>query len=136
MRSLVLNIVKEENPEEFPTVKTQQMARAVIEPWILRSTIFANNTSTDYGYSIINGKEIPESLIKTIKLDDNAHEIILASDGYPKLEGNLEQSEAYLMKVLEVDKECCNLYKSTKGVNKGDKSFDDRTYIRFLVDKV
>lgn len=136
MRSLVLNIIKAEDPDEFSTAKTQQMARDLIEPWILRSTIFANNPDTDYGYSMVNGKEIPESLIKTIKLSGDTHEVILGSDGYPKVEGSLEQSEAYLKKVLEEDKECCNLYKSTKGLNGGDRSFDDRTYIRFLVDKV
>lgn len=136
MRSLILNIIKVETPMVFSTVETQQMARDVIEPWILKSTVFANDETTNYGYSVVNGKEIPQSLIKTIKLDDNAHEIILASDGYPKVKGNLQQTEAYLMKVMEIDKECCNLYKSTKGLSSGYKSYDDRTYIRFLVDKV
>lgn len=134
MRSLVLNIVKSETPELFATPDIQKMARDLIEPWILRANVFANREGTSYGYSIINGEEIPESLIKVIQLDDNAHEIILTSDGYPKVKANLQESEAYLQKVLETDRECCNLYHSTKGVKDGCYSFDDRTYIRFLLD--
>ncbi len=135
MRSLVLNIVKKETPAEFLLEETQKKARSLIEPWILKSTIFANDASTSYGYSVFNGKTIPRSLIKTICLDEKSHEVILTSDGYPNVESDLEKSEAYLRKILKEDKECCDLYHSTKGLKTGCKSFDDRVYIRFVVEQ-
>lgn len=135
MRSLVLNIVRAQRPEEFYSQETQQMARELIEPWILRSTVFANNDSTSYGYSVLNGREIPGSLIRVIRLDKEEHEVILTSDGYPSVEATLKQSEAALERVLKEDRECCRLYRSTKGVKEGCRSFDDRTYIRLTAEK-
>lgn len=133
MRSLVLNIIRKETPEQFSDQKVQQMARDIIEPWIVRANVFANNNNSDYGYSVINGEEIPENLFRVIKLDEGTHEIILASDGYPRIERTLRESEDYLSRMLETDRECCSLYHSTKGVKDGCSSYDDRTYIRFLV---
>lgn len=133
MRCLALNIRQMENPNGLLDKESQKMARDLIEPWILRSTIFANDASTAYGYSILNGKEIPESLVKIIRMDHCPHGIVLASDGYPKVCASLEESEANLNKILESDRECCHIYHSTKGVREGYRSFDDRTYIRFIV---
>lgn len=135
MRSLVLNIVRAQSPEDFYSQKTQRMARELIEPWILRSTVFANDSGTAYGYSVLNGREIPKALIRVIPLDEREHEIILTSDGYPRVEPTLEQSEAALERVLREDRECCSLYRSTKGVKEGCRSFDDRTYIRLRAEK-
>ena len=59
-------------------------------------------------------------------------EIILASDGYPYLENTLEASESKLKYILENDPLCYTLYKSTKGIQKGNVSFDDRSYVRFV----
>ena len=60
----------------------------------------------------------------------NADEIILSSDGYPHLYSTLHESECYLADILEKDPLCMRLYKSTKGVQKGNCSFDDRAYLR------
>ncbi len=58
-------------------------------------------------------------------------EIVLASDGYPKLKSTLKESEEELAKIIEIDPLCYKTYFSTKGLKKGNFSFDDRTYIRF-----
>lgn len=133
MRCLMMNIERADKQRKFSEEEAQQKARCLIEPWILRSTIFANDSRTPYGYSILNGEPIPESLIKIIHLDHSPHDVILTSDGYPKVCANLEESEAYLKKVLESDKSCSEIYHSTKGVKEGYRSFDDRSYIRFRV---
>ncbi|MDO4439432.1 MAG: hypothetical protein Q4B86_08360 [Eubacteriales bacterium] len=130
MRSLVLHILKKENVD-WP--EAQKRARDIIETWILKANVFANKAEPPFGYAVINGNEIPDSLIKIIKLDSNPHEIIFTSDGYPKVKSDLKKSEEYLNTILEQDKSCYELYLSTKGINKGQKSFDDRTYIRFSV---
>ena len=43
----------------------------------------------------------------------------------------LQQSEQDLDRLLKEDPQCCRLYESTKGLKPGNKSFDDRTYVRF-----
>ena len=59
-------------------------------------------------------------------------EVVLASDGYPKLFGTLEESEHYLQKVLAEDPLCISLNKQTKGLMVGNNSYDDRTFVRFV----
>ena len=41
-------------------------ARAKVDPWIVNATAFANKVGTSYGYSVLNGEEIPDELIKVI----------------------------------------------------------------------
>jgi len=60
-----------------------------------------------------------------------SHEIVLASDGYPFLKSTLEASEKALEELLKHDPQCVNSFIATKGLVEGNKSFDDRTYIRF-----
>ncbi len=132
MRALVLESLRCRQ-EDKKDPKYARQAREVILPWIIKATAFANNSDSPYGYSVINGDDIPESLVKKIKLDQQPHEIILASDGYPVVEDTLSLTEETLQKVLDTDAECCRVYLSTKGVKEGNKSFDDRTYIRFRI---
>lgn len=135
MRSLILRSLEmagEITQEEILAGKDP--GREAILPWILKTTIYGNNVENEYGYSVFNGERIPDRLVQVIKLDENCHEVILASDGYPKLKATLEKSEDALGKILKADPGCYKLYLSTKGVIKGNSSFDDRTYIRFLTD--
>lgn len=110
-------------------------ARALIVPWIVRACKFANRSGTSYGYAVIGGEEIPLGLIRRIALDGGAHQVVLASDGYPVLRETLEESEKELERILREDPECCRQFCSTKGLKEGNTSFDDRTYIRLSVDK-
>ena len=59
-------------------------------------------------------------------------QIILSSDGYPKLFTTLQESEEYLFSVLKDDPLLYKKYKSTKGFMKGQNSFDDRAFISFF----
>ena len=76
--------------------------------------------------------DIPENLIHVISVAD-AKGIVLASDGYPVLKRTLAESERELERIINNDPLCINLYKATKGVMQGYKSFDDRTYIRIEI---
>lgn len=107
-------------------------ARLQIVPWIVKTTRFANDASTPLGYSVINGKSIPESLIKVIDVPSNYKEdIILTTDGYPAVEDTLDESEDVLRRIFKEDPYLINQFKSTKGIASGNNSFDDRAYIRF-----
>ncbi|MGI5173839.1 hypothetical protein H0R92_09600 [Treponema sp. OMZ 840] len=113
--------------------KAEDAGREAILPWILKTTAFANKEHNPYGYSVINGEEIPQKLIKRIVLHKQPSEVILATDGYPVLLPSLQESEAELARILREDPCCCREYISTKGIENGNVSFDDRTYIRFRV---
>lgn len=80
-------------------------------------------------YAVINGMDIPENLVHVVSVSD-AKEVVLASDGYPVLKGTWEESERELKRIISVDPLFIDVYKATKCVMKGYKSFDDRTYIR------
>lgn len=65
----------------------------------------------------------------------SSSEIVLASDGYPFLEPTLAASEAALAEQIANDPQNIRSFIATKGIIEGNKSFDDRTYIRFSVEK-
>ena len=62
-------------------------------------------------------------------------EIVLASDGYPFLKPTLAASEAALAEQIANDPQNIHSFIATKGIVEGNKSFDDRTYIRFSPEK-
>ena len=65
----------------------------------------------------------------------SSSEIVLASDGYPFLEPTLAASEVALAEQIASDPQNIHSFIATKGIVEGNKSFDDRTYIRFSVEK-
>lgn len=85
------------------------------------------------GYSVIDGYPIPKDKVRVIDIDGSCREVILASDGYPFLKPTLAESEEALRHHLDNDPLCIGMFKATKGLMKGNKSFDDRSYIRFSV---
>ena len=65
----------------------------------------------------------------------SSSKIVLASDGYPFLKPTLSASEAALAEQIANDPQNIHSFIATKGIVEGNKSFDDRTYIRFSVEK-
>lgn len=106
-------------------------SRQYILPLIERGASFANDRQgSKYAYPVIDGFPIDIDQIRIIPVPAGTQEIVLASDGYPRLFPTLTESEHYLSRILETDPLCYREYKSTKGVMKDQVSFDDRTYIR------
>lgn len=65
-------------------------------------------------------------------IPSSSSEIVLASDGYPFLEPTLAASEAALAEQIANAPQNIHSFIATKGIVEGNKSFDDRTYIRFV----
>lgn len=99
---------------------------------LFRQLAFENKAGK-FGYPVLNGQGIEAAMIKrySVKPGD---QIVLASDGYPKLKKTLKESEDALKEILENDPMCFKEFRSTKGVRTGNISFDDRTYCRILVE--
>lgn len=109
-------------------ILTNDEARAAIIPRMLQEMKNQNVT-----YAVVDGFPIPERLVPVLTLDFRPWEIVFASDGYPFLCPTLEESEARLHHQRETDPLNIGDFKATKGFTPGNRSFDDRTYIRFTI---
>lgn len=123
---------------------TPQEARKTIEPLLIQAMLEGQNKT----YTVIDGFPIYQKGVKVVSLNapqknvetDVADslplptkDIVLASDGYPFLKPTLTESEEALAHLLAYDPQCTHEFIATKGIVVGNKSFDDRTYIRFQI---
>ena len=134
-------------------------ARKQIEPLLIEAMLSGQNQT----YTVIDGFPIYREGVKVVLVSDScsvqdsvpasdsvpcsdsvsasgtisvsSSEIILASDGYPFLEPTLAASEAALAEQIANDPQNIHSFIATKGIVEGNKSFDDRTYIRFSPEK-
>lgn len=112
-------------------LEENDLGRKAISQNLLMQHVF-ENIDGPWGYAVLNGQGINKSMIKRYPVVEGDI-IVLASDGYPVLKETLEKSEKELQNILENDAMCFRIYRSTKGVSKGNESYDDRTYCRFVV---
>ena len=91
--------------------------------------IISSMKGQNKSYAAIDGTPIYQEGIRIIDVS-KAHEIVLATDGYPFLKPKLTESEAALQELLREDPMLVTLYQATKGLAEGNNSFDDRAYIR------
>lgn len=131
-------------------------ARKQIEPLLIKAMLSGQNQT----YTVIDGFPIYREGVKVVSVSasssvqdsvpasdsvpcsDSASasdtisvsssEIVLASDGYPFLKPTLAASEAALAEQIANDPHNIRSFIATKGIVEGNKSFDDRTYIRFV----
>lgn len=131
-------------------------ARKQIEPLLIEAMLSGQNRN----YTVIDGFPIYREGVKVVSVSDScsvqdsvpasdsvpcsdsvsasgtifvsSSEIVLASDGYPFLEPTLAASEAALAEQIANDPQNIHSFIATKGIVEGNKSFDDRTYIRFV----
>ena len=116
-------------------------ARKRIEPLLIEAMLGGQNKT----YAVIDGFPIYREGVWVVSLKEHSsrdtlfsasnrsQEIILASDGYPFLKPTLAESEAALEHLIANDPQCIHDFIATKGLMAGNKSFDDRTYIRFII---
>ena len=116
------------SPQPWDHFLDNDTARAAIIPRMLETMRQQNKT-----YAVIDGFPVDERHVRILTLDFQPWEIVLASDGYPFLEPTLEASEAKLASQRATDPLNIGKFKATKAFVRGNNSFDDRSYIRFLV---
>ena len=131
-------------------------ARKQIEPLLIKAMLSGQNQT----YTVIDGFPVYREGVKIVSVSDSSSvqdsvsasdsvpcsdsvsasgtisvsssEIVLASEGYPFLEPTLAASEAALAEQIANDPQNIHSFIATKGIVEGNKSFDDRTYIRFV----
>lgn len=92
--------------------------------------LLGNNTSTPYGFGVLNGTPVPEQFIVVQPVDD-AEDVVLASDGYLDISQDLAHAEKHLTQALAEDPLGLSLFGRCR--LEGYNSFDDRAWIRLTV---
>jgi hypothetical protein len=126
-----------------PFADGQDLGRAFIAPFLDRLPELQNIEPSDgtrwafglprglFAYKTFNG--LPTTIDITA-VPPSAQEIILASDGFPRLFPTLAETRAYLETTLQADPECLQHIVSSKGRAPGNKSHDDLSYVRLQLD--
>ena len=96
------------------------------------SSSVQGSVSSSDSCSVQNPVSCSGSASASDTIPSSSSEIVLASDGYPFLEPTLAASEAALAEQIANDPQNIHSFIATKGIVEGNKSFDDRTYIRFV----
>lgn len=130
LRSFIINSFLENGMTEEELVE-KDLAREYIIPF-LKMQFKLENTKTEFGYSVLNGFDAINHEITKYKVE-KGDKVVFASDGYPILKDTLWESENSLTYILEKDPLCFKINKQTKGMTIDKISFDDRSYISFIV---
>lgn len=122
------------NGATVQSLTERDAGRDFIAPFLRRQAILQNNPDRNqvYSFPVFDGFPLQMTQVNIFSVGKEK-EIILSSDGYPRLFSSLRESECYLMDILEKDPLCIRQYKSTKGVKKGNCSFDDRAYLKICI---
>lgn len=120
--------------QSLEDLQKKDAGREYIFPLLQRQSYFQNGTTaSEFNFAVLDGFFTDTSMIKIVAVSPEAYEIVLASDGYPELLSTLVESEQALQTVLTEDPLLFRKYKSAKGLQPENSSFDDRTYIRIKV---
>ena len=117
-------------------LESHDPGREFIYPFLQKQALLQNCPiqGQPFSFSVFDGFPVQMEQVKVFPVGD-AKEVVLASDGYPHLYSTLYASECYLADILEKDPLCIRLYKSTKGIQEGNCSFDDRAYLKIRINR-
>ena len=114
-------------------LQEQDSGREYILPLLKKQVIWQNSpVASLYSYPVLDGFPVLLSKVKIIAVPEGAT-VVLASDGYPVLYDNLQETEKALSDLLQRDPLCIREYLSTKGLARTSISFDDRAYLKLKV---
>jgi len=133
IRAAVLRAVLGSGADPAETARADP-GRAAIKSILTGQGAFRNNPAAgEWAYAAIDGHPVDPALAVVHPVPDSAAVIILASDGYPAILPDLRSSEALLARLLAEDPLCTGALLGTKGVQPGNQSYDDRSYLRIAV---
>lgn len=117
-------------------LESRDLGREFIYPFLKKQALLQNCPvqGQQFSFSVFDGFPIQMEQVNIFPVGD-AKEVVLASDGYPHVYSTLHESECYLANILEKDPLCIRVYKSTKGIQKGNYSFDDRAYLKIRINR-
>lgn len=112
--------------------KWTDVGREFILPILEKQHEIRNSSDeSPWCYGNIDGFEVPSKFITELAIQEG-QEIILFSDGYPRIEKDLLSTETLLHHILLEDPLQTKKYISTKGKYSDMLSFDDRSFLKFI----
>lgn len=116
-------------------LQENDLARACIFDAIRQQTNFQNDTNpyNPYRYPVLDGTCVDPQLVPELEVPADVTEVVLASDGYPRLFDSLADCEAELRRLLHADPLCIGPNAASKCLQPGNDSFDDRCYLRLHI---
>ena len=115
------------------SLKDHDPGRDFIMPFLTRQALLQNCPyKNQFSFAVFDGFTIDPKKVIVFPVG-KAKEFILSSDGYPQTFNTLEKSEQYLHAIMQKDPNCIREYKCTKGLKKGNRSFDDRAYLKIIL---
>jgi len=114
-------------------LRRDDVGRAAIIPEMLELCKHENESGSEYGYPVLNGRGVNEALIKVYTVREG-ETVVLCSDGYPVVCSSLEESEEALAEVLREDPLLIGKnrygFVTTKACGIENTSFDDRAWVK------
>lgn len=114
-------------------IRKNDIGRKAIVPELVGKTNEKANFLGEGGFPVVNGDKPIKEYIVIHKILPNT-QIVITSDGYPKILSTLSATEDNLLELLKKDPLCIEELCGTKCVAEGNVSYDDRSYIRFLTE--
>ena len=115
------------------SLKDHDPGRDFIMPFLTRQALLQNCPyKNQFSFAVFDGFTIDPTKVIVFPVG-KAKEFVLSSDGYPQTFNTLEKSEQYLHAIMQKDPNCIREYKCTKGLKKGNRSFDDRAYLKIIL---
>ena len=107
------------------------IGREAILPLLRSQWAFSNNLAAGHlAYGVLNGLPVPPELVTAVQVPEAVQELVIASDGYPRIFPTLAQTEEYLAVLMAKDPLCMGPLAGTKGLRPGAVGYDDRAYLR------
>ncbi len=113
-------------------LRAKDLGREFIRPLLRAQRQFQNSARfREFSYWVIDGYPVSSAGVRIAPVPEAADELVLASDGYPRLFSTLAESEQFLSALIAKDPLLIQGdFKSTKGVQIGSPAHDDRAYLR------
>lgn len=109
-------------------IMTHQDYDHLISGLLSHEVNFLNRADDPKSFGAIIGLAVPTNYIERFEVAPG--NLVITSDGYPKVCESLAETEAFLAEMLRDDPMCISQNTQCKGLGPNRVSFDDRSYIR------
>lgn len=114
-------------------LRADDVGRRLIFPALRDQCAFQNaGRDNPFRFTVLDGTPVDVGTVPVVSLR-GCREVVLASDGYPRLLPRLGATERALSALLRADPLCTGPLMSTKCPAPGAFSYDDRTYLRLAL---
>ncbi|WP_064015574.1 hypothetical protein [Deinococcus puniceus] len=113
-------------------LRTHDPSQPLLAPLLAAHAALANDCGP-LGYGLINGRPVPDSLLRVQPLAVGKHEVVFATAGYPQPGPTLAVTERYLTELLRADPLLIERHPYIRAHRPDHEGYADRAYVRVRV---